>query len=120
MDDAVQEEREESGEAEKRATAKDGGYPDSRLYYALRRCAPIIQVTLTPPHAVPECVASLAHVGQGWRNGATTRTYPSCKKGDTCPFIVQHSRHRRPCFRERSGVRLMRTMSGPPDPLQLD
>jgi len=29
MDDVVQEEREESGEAGKRATAKDGGYPDS-------------------------------------------------------------------------------------------
>jgi len=84
MDDAVQEEREESGEAEKRATAKDGGYPDSRPYYALRRCAPIIQVTLTP-QAVPECVASLAHVGQGRRNGATAEHTRIMQEGRHVP-----------------------------------
>ena len=89
MDDVVQEEREESGEAGKRATAKDGGYPDSRQYYALRRCAPIIQVTPTPPQAVPECVASLAHVGQGRPTAQQLNTHVSCTKGDTCPFIVQ-------------------------------
>jgi len=50
----------------------------------------------------------------GAAHGATAQHARIMYEGRHVPVHRSTSRHRRPCFRERSGVRLMRTMSGPP------